>query len=147
MPQNELILRVCEKTGLRISDVLTLKREQVATKFFVVEQKTKKRRAVRLPQKLVDAILKQAGEIYCFSHRDNPHKHKTRQAVWADLKRASKAFRLKGDLSPHSLRKHYATELYNKYKDIAKVQKALNHSAPEITLIYLMADKIKSNRE
>lgn len=147
MPQNELILRICERTGLRVSDVLALRADQLATSFTVVEQKTKKRRKVRLPAKLVNEVLRQSGEIYCFQHRDDKTRHKTRQAVWADLKRAAKAFRLRGDLSPHSLRKHYADELYQKYHDVARVQKALNHSSPEVTMLYILADRIKTLRD
>ncbi|MFQ7854073.1 MAG: tyrosine-type recombinase/integrase [Flavonifractor plautii] len=66
---------------------------------------------------------------------------KTRQAVWADVKRAARAFRLPQNVAP-SLRKVYAVELLERYGDIQRVQRALNHSSIETTLIYAMADKL-----
>jgi len=65
-----------------------------------------------------------------------------RQAVWADVKRAARAFRLPQNVAPHSLRKVYAVELLERYGDIQRVQRALNHSSIETTLIYAMADKL-----
>ena len=42
---------------------------------------------------------------------------------------------------PHSFRKVYAVELLNKYGDLERVRRALNHGGVEVTLIYAMADK------
>lgn len=52
------------------------------------------------------------------------------------------AFRLPQNVAPHSLRKVYAVELLERYGDIQRVQRALNHSSIETTLIYAMADKL-----
>lgn len=68
-------------------------------------------------------------------------KHRTRQAVWKDVKRAAKLFRLPQNVAPHSARKVYAVELMEKYGDIAVVRKALNHSSDSVTLIYALADQ------
>ncbi|MEG0756191.1 MAG: tyrosine-type recombinase/integrase, partial [Oscillospiraceae bacterium] len=65
-----------------------------------------------------------------------------RQAVWADVKRAAKAFRLPQNIAPHSFRKVYAVELLEKYGDIERVKRALNHSSVEVTMIYAMSDKL-----
>lgn len=45
-------------------------------------------------------------------------------------------------VGPHSLRKVYAVNLLQKYGDIQRVQRALNHSSPSVTMIYAMADKL-----
>ena len=45
-------------------------------------------------------------------------------------------------MAPHSLRKVYAVDLLERYGDIGRVQRALNHSSIETTLIYAMADKL-----
>jgi len=63
------------------------------------------------------------------------------QAVWKDLKRAAQAYRLQQNVAPHSFRKIYAVDLLEKYGDIERVQRALNHSSPSVTMIYAMADK------
>lgn len=136
---NRLVMRTCLHTGLRLGDVLQLRTAQLKPNFWITEQKTGKRRQVGLTQPLLNDLLTYAGPVWVFSGRD-PRKHRTRQAVWKDLKRAAKAFRLPQNIAPHSFRKVYAVELLRKYGDIARVRKALNHSSESITLIYALAD-------
>ena len=143
MPANRLVCEVSMVTGLRVGDVLALTREQVEKgRFTIQEQKTGKNRRVRLPEGLQMRILAQAGPLYAFPGRLDGKKHRTRQAVYRDLRRAAKAFRLQEHLSPHSLRKVYAVDLLAKYGDLQRVQRALNHGGVETTLIYAMADRL-----
>lgn len=142
MPVNRVVMRVCIHTGLRVGDVLALRTDQIAPRFWVTEQKTKKRRIVGLPSDLLVDMRKIAGKKYVFEHRNDPERHRTRQAVWKDVKRAARAFRLPQNVAPHSARKVYAVDLLAKYGDIAKVQRALNHSGPSVTMIYVMADQL-----
>lgn len=146
MPQNQLIMRVILHTGMRVSDVLALRTDQLSASGWYIEQKTGKKRRYGLPRPLLNAIKAQAGPIWAFSGRTDPTKHKTRQAVWADVKRASKAFRMPQNVGTHSARKVYAVELMAKYGDIERVQKALNHSSPCITAIYAMSDQLLERR-
>lgn len=62
-------------------------------------------------------------------------------AVWKDVKRAAKAFRLSANIAPHSARKNYAAGLLEEYGDIDRVRRALNHSNESVTLIYAIADQ------
>lgn len=142
MPVNRVVMRVCIHTGLRVGDVLALRTDQIAPRFWVTEQKTKKRRIVGLPADLLADMRKIAREKYVFEHSNDPERHRTRQAVWKDVKRAARAFRLPQNVAPHSARKVYAVDLLAKYGDIAKVQRALNHSGPSVTMIYAMADQL-----
>lgn len=139
-PSNRLALRVSLHTGLRISDVLALKTEQLSSRFWVTESKTGKKKFVGLPKELLADLRAIAGKIYVFPKRGKPAQHRTRQAVWRDLKRAAKAFRLPQNVGPHSMRKVYAVDLMEKYGDIEKVRKALNHRYDSTTMIYAMAD-------
>lgn len=136
---NRLVMRTALHTGLRIGDVLALKPDRLQPHFWVTEQKTKKARQVGLPEPLLSDLKRHAGRDWVFPGR-NPKNHHTRQAVWKDVKRAATAFRLKQNVAPHSMRKVYAVELMQKYGDIAKVRRALNHSNDAVTLIYAMAD-------
>lgn len=138
-PENRLVMRTALTTGLRIGDVLELKPEQLKPHFWVTEQKTGKRRQVGLPEPLLSDLKKNAGKYWVFPGRD-PKKHRTRQAVWKDVKRAARAFRLKQNVAPHSARKVYAVDLLKKYGDIDRVKRALNHSSETVTMIYAMAD-------
>lgn len=143
-PQNRLIARVCLHTGLRVGDVVSLRTAQLGPQFMVTERKTKKSRRVGLPAGLLADIRAQAGPEWAFPGRTKGHK--TRQAVWADVKRAAKAFRLPQNVAPHSFRKVYAVDLLARYGDIQRVQRALNHGSIEVTLIYAMADKLLAAR-
>lgn len=138
-PQNRLVMRVALHTGLRLGDVLALKTTQLRPHFWVTERKTGKRRQVGLPEPLLSDLKKTAGKVWVFEGR-SPEKHRTRQAVWKDVKRAARAFRLPANIAPHSARKNYAAELLQRYGDLEKVRRALNHSNEAVTLIYAMAD-------
>lgn len=140
MPSNRLACEVSLHTGLRISDVLSLKTEQIKPRFWVKESKTGKSKMVGLPDDLRQRLLAQAGEIYVFPSRSDPAKHRTRQAVWADVKRAQKSFRIGANIGPHSMRKDYAVDLLRRYGDIEKVRRALNHGSVTTTNLYAMAD-------
>lgn len=138
--ENRLVMRVLLHTGLRVSDALQLRTEQLAPNFWVTEQKTGKRRQVGLPAVLLADLKAHAGAVWVFPGAD-PAKHRSRQAVWKDVKRAARACRLTHNAAPHSARKVYAVELLRKYGDIERVRRALNHGGIEVTLIYAMADK------
>lgn len=140
-PSNRLVCRVCLQTGLRVGDVVSLKTRDLKGQFWIVESKTKKRRRVNLPRELLDQIRAQAGEGWAFPGR-KPWQHRTRQAVWADVKRAAKAFRIRQNVAPHSFRKVYAVELLRRCGDVKRVQRALNHSDCATTMIYVMAAEL-----
>jgi site-specific recombinase XerD len=113
---------------------------------WVKESKTGKKKQVGLPGELLERVQAQAGEVWAFPSRTDPSKHRCRQAVWADVKRAAKAFRLPQNVGTHSMRKVYAVELMAKYGDIEKVRRALNHDSETTTMIYAMADKLLEAR-
>lgn len=138
--QNRLVIRTALHTGLRIGDVLALKPDRLKPHFWVTEQKTGKPRQVGLPEPLLSDLKKNAGEHWVFPGRD-PRKHHTRQAVWKDVKRAARAFRFPQNVAPHSFRKVYTVDLMQKYGDIDRVRRALNHSSETITMIYALADQ------
>lgn len=140
-PSNRLVCRVCLQTGLRVGDVVSLKTRDLKGQFWIVESKTKKRRRVNLPRDLLNQITAQAGEVWAFPGR-KPGQHRTRQAVWADVKRAAKAFRIRQNVAPHSFRKVYAVELLRRCGDVKRVQRALNHSDCATTMVYVMAAEL-----
>lgn len=147
--QNRLIIRTVLHTGLRISDVLGLRTEQLKPSGWLVEKKTGKRRRYGIPEPLLSNIKRQAGKVWAFPSpvkRGNLERHKTRQAVWHDVKRAQRAFRLVQNVGTHSFRKVYAVQLMSKYGDIEKVRRNLNHSSATVTVIYACADVLLERR-
>ena len=139
-PINALIMRTALHTGLRISDVLSVKTDQLKSRFWVTESKTGKRRQVGLPQPLLNDLKFYAGPVWVFTGRFGKKPH-TRQAVWKDVKRAAAAMRLPQNVGPHSARKVFAVDLLAKYGDFDRVRRALNHSSTEVTIIYALADR------
>ena len=143
--ENRLACIVSLETGLRIGDVLALKTSQLLKsdgRFTVKEMKTGKSKRVRLSHNLLSECLKISGRYFVFEHRTNPKLHRTRQAVFKDLKRSAKAFRVSKNIAPHSMRKVYAVNAFKKYGSVKKVSELLNHSDEAVTYIYAMADRI-----
>lgn len=142
-PDNRVVCQVMLHTGLRVSDVLNLKLEQIGRRFVVRESKTGKIKRVGLPDWLAEEIRIRAGASeWAFPSPYDPKKHRTRQAVWKDIKRVSDFGRVSGNPGTHSMRKNYAVDLMDKYHDVKAVQKALNHSRDSVTMLYAMADKL-----
>lgn len=145
--ENRLACEISLATGLRINDVLALKTEKVKKQRFTIrEEKTGKTRTIRLPSDLYKRALNCCGQHYVFEGRLNGRTHRTRQAVFKDLKKASRNFSLKINLAPHSLRKVYAVEEYLKSGSLKKVQKLLNHDNEAVTLLYAMADELTKRK-
>jgi len=145
-PVNRIVCETCVQTGLRVGDVLELKTGQLKGQFWINEAKTGKRRRVNLPKDLLGRILDQAGDVWAFPGR-KPGTHQTRQAVWADVKRAAKAFRIRQNVAPHSFRKVYAVELMKRCGDVRRVQRALNHSDCATTMVYVMAAELLAAKQ
>ena len=147
MPENRLAIITSIVTGLRIGDVLSIRTSQVQRgQFTITEQKTLKRRRVRLPVKLCAELLRIAGRVYVFEGRLSALRPRTRQAVYKDIKRAARLFRVSENITPHTARKVYAVAEYRHDMDIRRVQRLLNHSDEAVTLVYALADEITAKR-
>ncbi|MGX8711898.1 MAG: tyrosine-type recombinase/integrase [bacterium] len=147
MPANRLACEVSACTGLRIGDVLNLRSARLCERFTVRELKTGKTRRVTLPRDLLDRLIAQSGKIFVFEGRENYRKPRTRQAVYKDLTRAAKLFRIRGThISPHSARKIYAVGEYRRTGSLQRVKELLNHSDEAVTMLYAMADELSARR-
>ena len=153
-PTNMLICTVAMNTGLRIDDVCALKTADIQRArqksgwLVVTEQKTGKRKTVRFRYADLTALYWHSGAVYVFPKRNNPSEHRTRQAVWKDLARCAAAHRVKGlNVSPHSLRKLYAVEQYDKHGDLQKVQKQLNHDNVQTTMMYALSREMGQKKK
>lgn len=143
-PENRLACEISMTTGLRISDVLALKSSILSTdgRVSIREQKTGKRKAFRLTAEQMLRCRLFAGKVYIFENRLSANRHRTRQAVYKDLRRVRDVMRIKSVLAPHSLRKTFAIEMFEKYGSTKKVQRLLNHSNEAVTMLYIMGDEL-----
>lgn len=147
MPGNALAIECSIATGLRIDDVLALKTDTVrrTARPYVRDSKTGKTHRIYLPVELRTRMLAQAGRVYIWEHRTDWTRHKTRQAVYKDMRAAAAVFerngRLGAHISPHSARKCAAVRAYHAGGLDAAAQ-LLNHDPdhPLVTLAYALAD-------
>ena len=134
-----LPLVVSLETGLRVGDVVALKVSDVKPDgIHYKAQKTGKRGVATISANTRKRLNKKGKWLF-----PSPYKvgqHLTRQAVWARMKVAGKScgVDLEG-LSPHSMRKVFAVELYRK-KGFQAVKEALQHSYSSSTEIYAFSD-------
>lgn len=151
MPANRLVMRCCLASGLRVSDVLEMRTSRLARRMTIRERKTGKSRRITWPASIYEDLQAQAGRYWVFEGRCDPHKHRTRQTVYKDVRRAAAAFRRAGTVpkdavvSPHSARKIAAVHAYHD-GGLDAARKLLNHSSDdaEVTLLYALADHVAS---
>lgn len=148
--RDELLFCFGIYTGLRISDILTVKVQDVYGKdhFYIVEQKIKKakqRSKKYTVRKRVPIITKLRKFSYCdnmkptdylFKSRQGKNRPITRVRAYDILREAAQHCDLK-EIDTHTLRKTFGYLVYQNDKDVALLQDILNHSAPYITLKYI----------
>ena len=146
-PENAAAVRVCLITGLRIGDVLALKRENVGADgtIHTICKKTGKPFVGEIPVKLARALLLNAGgEAGWLFPSPSPRRWnepRTRQAVWSDIKRAAKICAVPRNVTPHSARKIYAVGKFHK-DGLEAAQISLQHDRLATTLIYAFSDQL-----
>ena len=135
-----LPLWVSLETGLRIGDVVKLRKANLqADGLHYKAQKTGKNGVAKVSAELRKELTRKRGK-WLFPSPYKVGKHITRQCAWARIKSACKRAGVDPDgVSPHSLRKVFAVELYRE-KGFKAVQEALQHNSAATTEIYSFAD-------
>lgn len=146
---NRLVMRICVKTGLRLDDVLSIPKDKLHVRFTVREKKTGKAKRVYLGVDLYRELYAWAwynprnrGCRYLFPHRLDRDRHRTRQAVFKDVKKIAARLQLGGNISPHSARKAAAVREFARTRSLAAVRDFLNHDSDLTTIIYALSDKL-----
>jgi integrase/recombinase XerD len=141
----KFIFRVLIDTGFRISDVLNLKVRDIHRGKNITEKKTKKKRALVIPNALKLQLLSYAaaarlrGEDFLFpSTKGNLCRPVSRTMVYNVFRGVSRALSLDGVISPHSCRKTYAKAKYAIHGDIKMLMADFNHSNKNTTRGYLL---------
>lgn len=144
-PANRLVCDIALATGLRVSDVLSLRIERLCLRPTVHEQKTGKQRRVFLGKKLLRRCRAFAGyrqQGFLFPNRDRKGAHRTRQAVFLNVRAAALRLGITEHITPHTFRKAFAVKWYRRTGSIEYVQRRLCHEYITTTMLYCFADKI-----
>ncbi len=131
-------------SGLRVSDILSLKVSDVKDKDHITikEQKTGKTKRFlvndALQHELVSYIVhdKLRDEDYLIQSRKGENKPITRIQAYRVLNDIGKTLGL-DEVGTHTMRKTFGYHHYQKYHDVAILQDIFNHSSPSITLRYI----------
>lgn len=145
-----LPLEVSRQTGLRIGDVVALKRSDLKGQTLsYTAAKTRKSGVAEISAELSAELRSRRSprSKWIFPSPHDPREHLTRQAVWARLKKACERLGIPPDgISPHSMRKSYAVELY-KREGLQAAKRALQHDRVATTELYVMSDFLSSDNE
>lgn len=164
-PVNSAVLMLMVFTGMRVGDathqrltdwldVLNGKASSIRYK----ESKTGKERVIRVPSDVAAKLkeLPRGKSPWLFPGR-YPEQPRTRQAVYKDLNRVARLYRVNGKkirqrIGTHTARKVYAVKLYHAadeqglYDPLEYVRVDLNHSSREVAFLYGLADVISSRK-
>lgn len=144
-PENALALRLARETGMRIGDVVRLKGEDIDGRLVRwTAQKTGKSAVAEISPDLARSLSRPAG-LYVFEGQHGA-AHRSRQAVWKNLKRACSRLGIHHNITPHSARKSFAVDLM-KRQGIEAVQEKLQHDRITTSLLYAFADKLTADEK
>ena len=152
-PRLYVLLELLYATGLRVSELVTLKRSAVMrdTSFITVTGKGNKDRIVPLTDQARDAVKAYLGTLepgspWLFAARGEDG-HLTRQVFARELKTlAGRAGIASARVSPHVLRHAFASHLLAGGADLRVVQTLLGHADSATTQIYthVLDEKLRS---
>lgn len=144
--RDKAMLEVLYATGLRVSELIGLRLDQVNIQQGVVRVtgKGNKERLVPLGETAIDMLLhyiqvsrpelsKETSDVIFLSKRG---VQMTRQTFWHRIKYYAVKAGITQHLSPHTLRHAFATHLLNHGADLRVVQMLLGHSDLSTTQIY-----------
>lgn len=139
--RNYIMFLVGIHCGYRISDILQLQVKHVkGWNIRCFEKKTGKFRQVHMPKELKKEIRVyvdgKEDEEFLFKSRKGDNQPITPKRAYEILRELADDFSLE-HIGTHTLRKTYGYQHYRKFKNIATLMKALNHTSEEETLIYI----------
>ena len=138
--KHKLIIKLLYGTGLRVSEIINLKKEDINFEENLIKinlAKGKKDRFVKLPSSILKELenfYKIGDSKYLFeSQRGGKLSPKTIELI---LSNSAKKAGIKKRVYPHLLRHSFATHLLEQGTDLRIIQKLLGHSSIKTTQIY-----------
>jgi len=139
--KHKLILQILYGCGLRVSEVINLKKNDFNFEenlIYIRLAKGRKDRFVKIPNSIKENLKSYSNlnneDIFFPSSRTGKLTTATIQKI---IKNSSKKAGIKKNISPHTLRHSFATHLLEQGIDLKIIQKLLGHSDIKTTQIYL----------
>jgi integrase/recombinase XerD len=150
--RDRAILETLYATGMRVSEVVNLKLDNVNTEvgFLRCVGKGDKERVIPLGKKAIASIQRYlaASRPLLLKNRESEAlfvsrfgKKISRQSLWKLIKRYAKLARIKKSIKPHILRHSFATHLLERGADLRSVQEMLGHANISTTQLYTHINK------
>ena len=153
--RNKAMLELMYATGLRVSELVSLKTDDLhlTMGFIRCFGKGSRERIVPLgdvAEQAVENYLQNSRQNLLKKNRDekvlflNQHgRPMTRQGFWKILKKLTVEADIAKDITPHTLRHSFATHLLENGADLRAVQEMLGHSDISTTQIYTHVTKTR----
>ena len=156
--RNKAMLEVMYATGLRVSELINLKLQDIDLNQDIIRTfgKGSKERVVPIGDyakeylekyiyKYRGNMLKREASEYLFLN--NHGKQMTRQGFFKIIKKIAKEKGIYNDLSPHTIRHSFASHLLKYGADLRTIQELLGHSDISTTQIYthITNEELKKN--
>jgi len=139
--KHNTMLKLCYGMGLRLSEIINLKIEDIDSKnmqVFIEKSKGKKDRYVNLPESVLEQLRAYykmyRPKKYLFEGQDGGQYSK--RSLQNVFKSALHKAGVNKNVGIHSLRHSYATHLLEQGTDIRFIQELLGHKDLKTTLIY-----------
>ena len=145
--RDKCILELLYSSGLRISELLSIKINQISKekKFLKIKGKGNKERLVPIGSSAMNLLI-----VYLDTYRSSIKNTNnidilfinengsiiSRQACWEMIQRYASISLINKKISPHNLRHAFATHLLNNGADLRTVQILLGHASLSTTQIY-----------
>ncbi|MBF0521649.1 MAG: site-specific tyrosine recombinase XerD [Candidatus Omnitrophica bacterium] len=150
--RDNAVLELLYATGMRVSELVNLKLENVNLEVGYVRcvGKGRKERLVPMGRRAKEAVSKYCESVRKKQAKDNfiPFlflsrlgKKISRQSIWKIVKLYAQKAKVKREIKPHTLRHSFATHLLEHGADLRSVQEMLGHSDISTTQIYTHVDK------
>jgi integrase/recombinase XerD len=139
--RDRTMLEVLYATGLRVTELVSLKRDnlQLNVGYLRVIGKGNKERIVPIGTHAIKWLQKYLSNRndsnpYLFPGKERGHL--TRAAFWLIIKSCAKKAGIIKSISPHTLRHSFATHLLERGADLRIIQEMLGHSSIATTEVY-----------
>lgn len=135
--RDSLIMSLLFLTGVRVSELFKINKSNIQNNQIRITGKGRKERVVYIPQELMHLLENWSSNYICVKKNNKPLSYKQVNII---VKNFAIKY-LKTEITPHSLRRSYATHLSKNNLDIKSISILLGHSNINTTARYINNDE------